>query len=189
MLAAQLPHPRKERPMVRRLPLLGLMLLGALALTTIVSAAPPAGFSDTLVAPVANYPTALAFTPDGRLLVAAQFGQLRVLQNGASTTALDLGSSGLDILCANSERGLLGVVADPEFETNHFIYLYYTFKKFPNANPACPEDDKNNPNNPVNRVSRFVLHEDNTVDMASQTILVDNIPSPRGNHNAGDLHF
>jgi len=174
--------------MVRRLPLLGLLLAGTLMLAAVVSAAPPAGFSDTLVTPVAS-PTALAFTPDGRLLITSQTGQLRVFQNSTLTTALDLRAPNL--ACVNHERGLLGVAVDPAFATNHFIYLYYTFNKFPSSDPLqnCPDAQPTNPNNPVNRVARFVLPASNVVDLGSQTVLIDNIPSTNGNHNAGDLHF
>src|SRR6185436_17285038 len=83
----------------------------------------PAGFTDTFLANI-SAPTALAFTPDGRLLIATQYGALRVYQNGSllSTPALSLSSS---VLCNNSERGLLGVTVDPNFTSNHYIYLYY----------------------------------------------------------------
>src|SRR5262249_21394810 len=91
----------------------------------------------------------------------------------------------------NHERGLLGLAVDPSFATNHFIYLYYTFNKFPNADPAlnCPDVQPTNPDNPVNRVSRFTLPDTNSIDLASEFVLIDNMPSTRGNHNAGDLHF
>ncbi|HEX9670838.1 MAG TPA: PQQ-dependent sugar dehydrogenase, partial [Thermoanaerobaculia bacterium] len=74
-------------------------------------------------------PTALAFTPDGRLLITSQGGTLRVYQNGAllPTPALTLPASQV---CSNSERGLLGVAVDPAFPCNNFIYLFYTFNKF-----------------------------------------------------------
>ncbi|MEY2522517.1 MAG: hypothetical protein QOJ66_1082 [Ilumatobacteraceae bacterium] len=139
----------------------------------------PPGFTDSLVV-AAPAPTALAFTPDGRLLITTQPGVLRVFADGALVTqpALDLSAK----LCSNSERGLLGVVADPGFTTNHFIYVYYTFKKF----GSCPT---NASDDPVNRVSRFTLADDNTVDPASEVVLIDNIPSPGGNHNGGDLKF
>ncbi len=39
----------------------------------------------------------------------------------------------------------------------------------------------------VNRVSRFVWSEGNV--LSDEFVLVDNMPSPNGNHNAGDLHF
>ncbi|MEP7009967.1 MAG: PQQ-dependent sugar dehydrogenase [Acidobacteriota bacterium] len=38
-------------------------------------------------------------------------------------------------------------------------------------------------------VSRFVLADNNTVDLATETVLVDNMPSTAGNHNAGDVQF
>lgn len=140
----------------------------------------PPGFDDVHVATVPQ-PTALAFTPDGRLLVTSKSGQLRVVQNGTVVPppALNLASS----LCPQSERGLLGVAVDPDFQANHHIYLYYTHNKY----GTCAFDTA--PNGPVNRVSRFTLGNDNTVAPASELVLVDGIPSPGGNHNAGYLGF
>src|SRR5262245_15018292 len=167
-----------------------LLALGMALAAGVISAAPPAGFTDTLVAAVED-PTALTFTPDGRLLVTSQTGRLHVVEGGAllPQPAFDLGPGGQDVLCSTSERGLLGVAIDPQFASNHFIYLYYTFKQHPTAADPCPIHVPDSPDNPVNRVSRFVLPDSNIVSPASETILVDNIPSPRGNHNAGDLHF
>ncbi len=142
----------------------------ASALTT------PPGFTDTLVSSVAS-PTALAFTPDGRLLVATAPGRLRVYQNGAllANPALDISGK----VCTNGARGLLGVAVDPDFATNHYIYLFYTFKK----HGVC---DQNTANVPVNRVERYVLSDSNTA--TSSMILVDNIPNMH-HDNAGDLRF
>lgn len=139
----------------------------------------PSDFQDRLIATVAS-PTAQAFTSDGRMLITTQPGTLRVYQRGSllPTPALDLTSR----LCSDSERGLLGVAVDPSFATNHFIYLYYTFRKF----GVC---DHNTTTSPVNRVSRFTLSASNLVDPASERVLVNNIPSPNGNHNGGDLQF
>jgi glucose/arabinose dehydrogenase len=144
-----------------------------------VCAGLPAGFQDTLIASVAA-PTALAFAPDGRLLITTQAGQLRVVQNETllATSALNLSAS----ICTNSERGLLGVAVDPAFASNRFVYLFYTFKKF----GVC---EQNTARSPVNRVARFVLPASNVIDRTTEVVLVDNIPSPNGNHNAGDLHF
>ena len=142
----------------------------------------PADFEDALIATLPA-PTALAFTPDGRMLVTTQAGRLRIVQNNTllPTPALDLSGK----ICANSERGLLGVAVAPDFANSRFIYLFYTFNKF----NTCPTGQPTNANNPVNRVSRFTLGDDNTVNAASEFVLVDNIPSPNGNHNGGDLHF
>jgi glucose/arabinose dehydrogenase/PKD repeat protein len=140
----------------------------------------PAGFDDTQVATVPQ-PTALAFTPDGRLLVTSKPGRLRVVRNGTllATPAIDLSAR----VCAQSERGLLGVAADPDFQVNRHVYLYYTFNKYDTCALAAP------PNGPVNRVSRFTLRDDNTIDPASELVLIDGIPSPGGNHNGGHLVF
>jgi glucose/arabinose dehydrogenase/PKD repeat protein len=139
----------------------------------------PPDFQDSLLANVGS-PTGLAFTPDGRLLVTTQTGKLRVIQNGAllANAALDLTAR----ICANSERGVLSVAVDPNFSVNRFIYLFYTLNK----SGGCPTSSVTNP---INRVSRFVLSDANTVDTSQEVVLVDNIPSPGGNHNAGDVHF
>jgi glucose/arabinose dehydrogenase len=142
----------------------------------------PSGFADRLVRKV-DKPTALAFAPDGRMFITTKAGQLRVFKAGTPGTirALDIS----DKTCSNSERGLLGVAVDPNFATNHYVYLYYTYKK----HGVCTDPpDPDNPRNPVNRVSRFVV-SGNTVARSSERVLINNIPSPNGNHNAGDLHF
>src|SRR5437773_6761609 len=75
-----------------------------------------------------------------------------------------------------------GVAVDPQFTANHRIYSYYTFNK----NNSCAT---NSASGPVNRVSRFTLADSGVADPASEQVLVDNIPSVAGNHNAGDVHF
>ena len=144
-------------------------IAGLLGLSGPAAAATPVppGFTDSLVADVSR-PTALAFTPDGRMLITTQNGQLRIHANGAllTTPALTIG------VCTDSERGMLGVAVDPAFGLNQYIYVYYTIP----ISGMC-----------INRVSRFVLSPMNTV--SNETILVDKIPSPGGNHNGGDLNF
>jgi hypothetical protein len=91
-----------------------------------------------------------------------------------ATPALNIASR----LCTNSERGLLGIAVDPAFASNRFIYLYYTLNKTGSCDSTA-----------VNRVARFILADNNTVDTASEQVLIDNIQSNAGNHNGGDLHF
>ncbi|HEX6596617.1 MAG TPA: PQQ-dependent sugar dehydrogenase [Acidimicrobiales bacterium] len=155
-----------------------LLALSGLISTTVAALGPlpaaaavPAGFADQLVASVAS-PTAMAFTPDGRLLVTTQGGTVRVVEDGVllATPAITVPQ-----LCSNSERGLLGVAVDPQFATNGFVFLYYSLRKAATCDSTT-----------VNRVSRFVM-TGNT--LGSETVLIDNVPSPNGNHNAGDLQF
>jgi glucose/arabinose dehydrogenase len=151
-----------------------LVLLTVLALPLPAATVPP-GFTDVLLFNLGS-PTALAFTPDGRMLVTTQSGQLRVYKAGAllATPALSFGAG---TICTDSERGLLGVAVDPAFATNRFVYLYYTHV----IAGGCR-----------NRVSRFTFGTGATADVAdpaTELVLVDNMPSPAGNHNAGDVQF
>lgn len=128
-----------------------------------------------LVASLPAPPTALAFTPDGRILVTEQHGRLRVVRGGAlvATPALSLGAGQL---CSNNERGVLGVAVDPQFAANRWIYLFYTHP--PTGDCAAGA---------VNRVSRFTLGDDDLVAAGSELVLLDGMPSPSGFHNAGDV--
>ncbi len=137
----------------------------------------PRGFSDTVVGSVPA-PTALAFTPDGRMLVTGKEGRVFVFEeDGSRRLALDITAR----VCSDVERGLVGVAVDPEFSSNRFVYLYYTREARGSCGPPGPR--------PANRVGRFVLNDDSSIAPASETVIVDHITSPRGNHIAGDLEF
>jgi glucose/arabinose dehydrogenase len=141
----------------------------------------PTDFTDSLVAGGIDRPTDLAFTPDRRLLIAAEGGTLRVYKDGAL-----LGSPALDIsprVCSDGERGVMSVAVDPSFSANHYVYLYYTFKKY----GVC--DTAPSTQTPVNRISRFVLNDDNTINSGGEVVLVDNIPAPQTYHIGADLNF
>lgn len=140
------------------------------------------GFTDSLVANI-SAPTAIAFLPDDSILVTTQPGNVHIVRNGQRLPdpALEISPSSI---CSNSERGLLGIAVDPEFSENRYVYLYYTYR--------LPGRDCStfSVTNPVNRVSRFVMDESaRHIVWSSQTVLLDNIPSFGGNHNAGDLKF
>jgi glucose/arabinose dehydrogenase len=140
----------------------------------------PPNFQDAFVAQEAGV-TGLAFTPDGRMLVAKISGEISIrLEDGTldNSLALDLRSA----VCTTLDRGIQSVAVDPSFETNHYIYVYYESNK----NGTCA--DNVYPNGPVSRLSRFVLNDDDTVDVASEVVLVDNIPS-MNLHQGGDLAF
>lgn len=136
------------------------------------------GFVDDLVSAV-PLPTAIASLPDGRLLVTSQSGALRLFRDGALVPQPVLT---LPAICTNSERGLLGVAVDPDFQSSGFIYLYYTHR------PPGRECGTRISPGAVNRVSRFRMPGD-IAALDSETVLLDNIVSFGGNHNAGDLQF
>ena len=166
---------------MRRVLLLATLLSGLLpSVTSAVSALTgasmrtagvvPGGFSDSLVSDKLSVPVALIGLPDGRALVLQKGGQVRVVQYGALVASPALSLE----VCSQSERGLLGVAADPDFGSNGFLFLYYT-----RVSAGVPGDC-------VNRVSRFTM-VGNTISPASELVLLDNIGSPGGNHNGGDV--
>ena len=145
----------------------------------------PAGFTQSVVVPASSLdaPTAFTWLPSGEMLITQQNGQL-IAWNGTSTrTVLSLGSR----VCYDFERGLLGIAVDPQFTSGRpYVYVYYTFNKFNQTPNSCPQQSETV--NPVNRVSRFTW-SNNALDLSSESVLLDNITSYNGNHNAGDLGF
>jgi glucose/arabinose dehydrogenase len=76
---------------------------------------------------------------------------------------------------------MLGIAVDPNFAANGYVYVYYSFKKF----PICKRDITDVP---VNRVVRFTM-VGNKIRSPSEKILIDEMISYHGNHNAGDVGF
>ena len=141
----------------------------------------PTGFTDTSVIGGLGAPTAVAQLPDGRFLVTSQTGTLWVVDNGTKSAALDLAAA--SAVCSSSEMGLLGVAVDPQFASNHHIFLFYTAVTGASCalNGAAAGGAKN-------RVSRFTLNG-TTVAPGSELILLDNMPEWGGNHNGGDVQI
>src|SRR5262245_13236992 len=103
--------------------LLALLLLVAAASATSARAGTPiAGFTETVFRGGLSSPIAIAFLPDGRMLVTEKAGALK-LTNGTSISTVTT----IDV-CGGSEMGLLGVAVDPSYATNGFVYLYRTLK-------------------------------------------------------------
>lgn len=130
----------------------------------------PGGFSDVKVTDT-HLPTALALTPDGRMVVAGKSGQVYLYDKGGNNLAKP---EAMNLpVCDNSERGLLGVAVDPKFGTagNNYVYFYYTHKR-----SVCPDKQPSDPRNPYIRVLRFEV-VGNTIVNESEEILVDGIPS------------
>ena len=129
----------------------------------------PAGFSrTTYVSGLGGTASAMAWAPDGRLFIAEQGGALRVVKAGAllDTPFVTVPTT------ADGERGLLGVVFHPQFDVNHWIYLYYTV--------ALP--------NPHNRIVRYTA--DGDVATSGETVIID-LPdlSAATSHNGGAMNF
>lgn len=111
-----------------------LVVLMALATGSSARAATlPSGFSERNVVTGLSMPTAAAWTPDGRLLVAEKAGVVKLAEPGQTTarTILDLRS----VVHSYWDRGLLGIAVDGQFATNPYVYLLFTYE----MNPADPD--------------------------------------------------
>lgn len=72
-------------------------------------------------------PWALAFLPDGRMLITERGGKLRLRRADGSVPAGGSDSvSGVPAVMVQGQGGLLDVVVDPEFKSNRRIYLSYS---------------------------------------------------------------
>jgi glucose/arabinose dehydrogenase len=140
-----------------------------LALSTATPAATlPPGFAETMIAEGIETPTAMEFSPDGRLFVCMQDGNLRVIKNGSLLPAPFVKVT----VHFTGERGLLGVAFDPDFVHNNFVYLYYTTTIV----------------SIHNRVSRFTANGDVAVP-SSEVVLLELEDLGLMIHNGGAIHF
>jgi glucose/arabinose dehydrogenase len=74
----------------------------------------------------ANFATALAFAPDGRLFWADRSGTVKVWQNGAAQTFASVQTVTTEPGGGYSERGLLGLAISPTFTRDRFVYAFYS---------------------------------------------------------------
>ncbi len=84
------------------------------------------GFSETAVFTGLTNPTVVRFLPDGRVLVAEKSGLIKMFPNlttNSFTVVADLRTEVHNFW----DRGLLGLAIDPNFSTNNFIYVLYSY--------------------------------------------------------------
>ena len=101
-------------------------------------------------------PTEMAILPNLDILVAQRRGEL-MLYSQKDKTVQQIGF--LDVYHtstsdANAEEGVMGLAADPNFQQNNFVYLFYS-----------PADTS------VNRLSRFVFQNGKLVNASEKVIL------------------
>ncbi len=70
-----------------------------------------------------SYPWAIAWLPDGGMLVTERLGQIKVIRNGEIHGEI-LGVP--KVMTASPYDGLLDIKLDPDFESNSYVYLTYT---------------------------------------------------------------
>ena len=141
---------------------------------------PMPGFLDTPYVTGLSLPTAIAFLPDGRLLITEKGGTggpgtaaLKLFDGSATTTLLTLS------VCTDSEMGLLGVAVDPDFARTGFVYLYRSEAGAGGCETSTGRS---------NQVVRGTM-AGGSVSASSLTILLDFIRTDNGNHDGGVLRI
>jgi glucose/arabinose dehydrogenase len=150
------------------------IFLASLTFTAAASAGSPiSGFQETVFQGGLTGPTAIAFLPDGRMLITEQGGALKLSDGTSVSTLITIP------VCSAIEMGLLGVAVDPNFTSNGFVYLYRT------KNPGSCATSTGR----FNEVVRITIGPGDTVNPASLTVLVTGAQTDGGNHNGGCLRI
>ena len=142
-------------------------------------------------------PMALAVLPDGRVLHTARTGQVRIFD---PRTQLNTLAAEVDIY-QHDEEGLQGIAIDPNFEENHWVYLYYSPPSdSPVDDPLTPAVNEGDAPTVgmaadfarfkgVVRLSRFKLTGDK-LDLGTEQKIID-VPVDQGIccHVGGQIEF
>jgi glucose/arabinose dehydrogenase len=137
------------------------VLLGsALALSSVVASAAPREFASfpapkahhdvkvTVIAEGLDTPWAIAFTPDGRILVTERTGNIRTIKDGK---LLPDPVKGLPTIEEYGQGGLLDIALDPDYARNRYVYV--TFMEKAEKGPDAKPRDQDNGNRTV--LARF----------------------------------
>jgi len=85
------------------------------------AASVPTGFTDVQITAGLTSPTSLTVLPGGRILVMQQDGIVRIIK---SDGLLPVNFHRLLNVDSTEEHGCLGLVPDPGFASNHYVYMY-----------------------------------------------------------------
>lgn len=158
---------------------------------------PPAGFSVSTVFSGLLKPTAMAFSPDGRVFVAEKSGIIRVYPSASNSPGVvfaDLRPRVYDY----ADRGLLGLTVDPRLGNgsgHDFVYALYARDAPPGQVPPvwndnCPANPGENTDGCVvaGTLSRIPVNADGTAG-AEQILIDDEWCQQFSTHSIGHLAF
>ena len=122
----------------------------------------------TVIADGLEVPWDLTFLPDGNLLVTERPGRVQYVdvKTGSKKLLLTLP----DVL-QNNESGLHGITIHPNFSSNHYVYLYYTYDT--------------NGSDILNKVVRYTYTGES---LDNPTPILEKIPGA-GTHDGGRIRF
>ena len=128
-----------------------------------------AAFDKVTLDDTTENPMELAVDPDGNVFYVELAGRVKYY-NATTKTVRSIAQIPVH---RGNENGLLGITLDPNFDVNHWVYLFYS--------APSPEEQ---------HISRFTVGPDGTLDMTSERILL-RIPHQRiiCCHSSGSLTF
>ncbi|MDR2988193.1 MAG: PQQ-dependent sugar dehydrogenase [Nocardiopsaceae bacterium] len=102
----------------------------------------PSGFRDTVALSGLTDPTAVQFSPDGRVFVAQKNGVIKVFPSLTDKTPVTFADLSWEV-DNYWDRGLLGLALDPGFPARPYVYVLYAYDApiggtAPTWNDACP---------------------------------------------------
>ena len=106
--------------------LISLAGAGLMTVAVTVAGPLPAGFEETVVFSGLKQPTAVAFSPDGRVFVAEKSGNIQVFASLTATTPTIFANLSNNVF-NGWDRGLLGLALDPGFPATPYVYVLYTY--------------------------------------------------------------
>ncbi len=105
---------------------LSFIVLASLPGEAVADELPPGFYETSVITGSLDVPTALAFAPDGDVFVAEKDGMLLRfdgLDDSTPETVLDFRDEANNF----GDRGFLGLALDPNYATNHYAYISYTY--------------------------------------------------------------
>ncbi len=154
------------------------------------------GFATETIATLPAFTlSGMNFAPDGRLFVWQKNGVVRVIKNGQllSTPFIDLSAK----VNTYDDRGFWGFAFDPQFASNGYVYLSYTFESGGNPNSSLPRTsrltrvtaDPSNPDVAIASSETPILGSIGTPPCGDFPRSADCISADSGTHTLGSLHF
>jgi glucose/arabinose dehydrogenase len=162
----------------------------------------PAGFSESVVFSGLTKPTAVRFSPDGRVFVAEKSGLIKVFATLSATTPTvfhDLQTNVHNFW----DRGLMGLELHPNFPTVPSVYVIYTYDKDPTnsqvprwGTPGAASDGCPTPPGPTTdgcvvsgRVSRLEASAGTSVSTGIESVLVEGWGQQYPSHSMDTVMF
>ncbi|MEQ6121259.1 PQQ-dependent sugar dehydrogenase [Reichenbachiella sp. MALMAid0571] len=143
-------------------------------------------FKITVLTEEAMNPTAISIAENNKVYFAEDYGNIKVYDPKTKNTSI----VGTLSVFKCGEEGLIGMVLDPDFAHNGWIYINRTISDYMNlpCSEVYRDPKRRHEDSSSNQsISRFTIIKD-TLDMESEKILL-NIPNQHMRHIGGSMAF